>query len=283
MSQYMFVASGPITWTAARDAAVASGGQLISVNDTAEDAFVRAVLAENEALWGGEPRDTARNGPWIGLSQPAGSSEPGGGWTWLDGTAATFNGWHSGQPDNFIADSVGLYWDNDGQIGWADHIDDPVLGGYGPVISYAVEYSDAKSRLDGGAGRDFIFAGDIANRIRAGGGADVIDGGGGADTLSGGKGRDRFVFETKEEADGDRVSDLGGKDTLDFSGIDAHDGRGGNQRFSRVAEFTGHAAELTISFDGADTRFSGDTDGDGVADFVVFATGDHTGFGGLTL
>jgi hypothetical protein len=52
-----------------------------------------------------------------------------------------------------------------------------------------------------------------------------------------------------------------------------------------VQAFSGAAGELVISYD-ADknrTRFEGDTDGDGKANLVFTANGDHSGFGDFLL
>lgn len=282
MSQYIFVAGKQdLTWTESEAAAQLQGGHLVSVNTGAEDAFIRGVLARYDSLWSGEPRDQARNGPWIGLTQAPGSSEPGGGWIWLDGTPATFNGWHSGQPDNFIGDNHALYWDNDGSIGWADHIDDPVSAGYGGVQSYAVELSDRTRLLFGSNSQDIIYGGDVNNVVRGRGGADVLDGGGGQDVLYGGGGRDRFVFATADQADGDRIMDIVANERIDLSAIDANEVRDGNQIFRLAAAFTGRAGQLVVAFDGTNSTIAGDTDGDGLADFTIHANGDLTAFAGF--
>jgi hypothetical protein len=282
-SQYIFTITGPITWETAKAAAVARGGQLASVNDSAEDDFFRAVLNDYDRLWGPEPKQEARNGPWLGLFQPEGSPEPSGGWTWLDGTSLTFEGWHSTQPDNFIGDRYGHYWNYQGQIGWSDHINDPVDGGYGPVRSYAAEFGAGVTQLLGTPSDEFIFGGEVANVIKGGRGSDVIDGGGGDDVLTGGSGRDRFVFSSAEDADGDRITDLLTGDKLDLSAIDAKESRAGDQRFTRVDTFSGAEGQLTVSVDGNRTLVAGDTDGNGAADFTIVLNGDQTAFDGFVL
>lgn len=47
-----------------------------------------------------------------------------------------------------------------------------------------------------------------------------------------------------------------------------------------MPSFTGHAGELTVSYNsGADlTNFRMDTDGDGSADILIQATGSHASF-----
>lgn len=277
MSQYIFVSEkNGLTWTEADAAARAMGGLLVSVNTAEEDAFIRGVLAEHDRLWSAENRDGARNGPWIGLFQPDGSSEPGGGWTWLDGTTPAFNGWHPNQPDNFIGDKFAFYWEWRGSIGWADQTDDPAGAGYDPVTSFAVELDDGARRLTGTLAGEIFYGGAINNVIKARGGADVIDGAGGRDLLSGGPGIDRFVFSAADEADGDTILDLEARDRIDLRAIDADEGVAEDQRFRLADAFTGRAGQLVVTSDGTSATIAGDTDGDGLADFTIGTNGDLT-------
>jgi Ca2+-binding RTX toxin-like protein len=132
-------------------------------------------------------------------------------------------------------------------------------------------------RLNGGAGNDQLF-GDS--------GIDILHGGGGSDFLNGGIGSDRYLF-TQADANlsaVDRVRfDLGADDRIDLRQIDAVAGDG-NQAFTFIGNnaFSGCAGELryelvgtwmdwTDPFQAAGERFevSGDTDGDGIADFKI--------------
>lgn len=282
MSQFIFVAGKQdFTWAESEAAARAQGGLLVSVNTAEEDTFIRGVLDRYDNLWAAEPRDNARNGPWIGLSQVPGSSEPEGGWTWADGTALDLDGWHPSQPDNFLPDSYGLYWDYQGSVGWADHTNDPVGSGYGAVTSYVVELADRSRMLLGSRWDDIVYGGDADNIVRGRGGRDVLDGGGGVDRLDGGAGADRYVFSSTLEADGDRILSLDGNDRIDLSAIDANEARDGNQKFRQAEVFTGRAGELVIAFAAGRSTLAGDTDGDGVADFTIVVAGDLRGFDGF--
>lgn len=218
---------GGLTHEQAATLASAHGGTLAVVTSAEENSLILGFLAQDQLLWGGEPRDNARNGPWIGLTQAAGSAEPGGGWGWATGETYSYTAWHAGQPDNFINDSYAIYWDDNGSIGWADHVNDPIGAGYGPVISAAIEVTSSVAALNGTAGHDFIWGGAIGNvikgltgndilegnggrdRLLGGNGADELDGGAGNDTLTGGNGgdtltggigADRFVFLTSAES-----------------------------------------------------------------------------------
>jgi hypothetical protein len=288
LSQYIFTASaGNLGWYAAEAQAQALGGHLASVATAEENSFVLAVLNDpgklQQSLWGGDPLDAERNGPWIGLAQPNGSSEPGGSWGWWDFTPMTETFWLAGQPDDSDGGNSGLYLNSAGTIGWADTFEDPVSVGAAPVHSFLTELDGLQIVLKGTTEDDLIFGGAIDNQLRGTGGNDWLDGGGGADTLNGGGGKDRFNFDSAEFADGDHIRDASDRDKINLSSIDANDRKAGDQRFQVVSAFDGHAAELTISFDGTNTSISGDTDGDEVADFTITAAGDLTGFSGFFL
>jgi len=62
-------------------------------------------------------------------------------------------------------------------------------------------------------------------------------------------------------------------------------GAAGDQAFHLVSAFGGHAGELVVGYDDFRevTNISGDVDGDGTADFLITADGDHTGFNHFVL
>ena len=59
----------------------------------------------------------------------------------------------------------------------------------------------------------------------------------------------------------------------------------GDQAFAVVDAFTHHAGQMLVAYDRKHdvTRISLDTDGDGVADSIIVADGDHRGFAGFVL
>ena len=132
----------------------------------------------------------------------------------------------------------------------------------------------------GGKGYDTIIGGDGADRINGGEGKDVLDGGFGADQLTGGSGPDRFVFvddDLNRAFATDRVTDFSQRegDLLDVAGIDAKTDTDVLDafRFIGTREFGKNAGELRYEIAGSQTRVSGDTDGDGRADFTLQLTG----------
>lgn len=146
----------------------------------------------------------------------------------------------------------------------------------------------ARGEVSGGGGDDSLTGAHADDTLSGDKGADLIQGRWGADVLSGGLGDDRFVYGAVEESDAahtDLITDLQNRDRIDLSAIDADTGSAGDQAFVLANAFTGHAGELVLSYDaGSDlTTISGDVDGDGLADLVIHASGDRSGFTGLVL
>ncbi|MBL8618246.1 MAG: hypothetical protein JNM72_21715 [Deltaproteobacteria bacterium] len=77
--------SDPLSWTAARDACRASGYELVTINDAAENTFV-----DGQA----DARSTSRW--WTGFNDI--STE--GSWVWVSGQASSYAPWGSGEPNN---------------------------------------------------------------------------------------------------------------------------------------------------------------------------------------
>ncbi|HEY3050040.1 MAG TPA: M10 family metallopeptidase C-terminal domain-containing protein, partial [Polaromonas sp.] len=128
--------------------------------------------------------------------------------------------------------------------------------------------------IAGGAGKDII---------NGGGGNDILIGGVGADTLTGGIGVDTFVLTALGDSGVGALRDIitdfvSGMDKIDFSGIDANTGVAGNQAFAMLGTgaFFGVAGQLRYDVVGADTILQGDVNGDGIADFELQLTGNHT-------
>lgn len=150
--------------------------------------------------------------------------------------------------------------------------------------------------LTGGAGDDIVIGGTDDDLLSGGAGDDVISGRGGGDTIIGGLGQDlmsgsgrensidTFVFQSLADStagQADRIDLLSDShDWVDVSAIDADTTIGGNQSFHMVDHLGGHSGELAVVFDATHdtTSFEADVNGDGLADMVIQATGDHTGF-----
>jgi hypothetical protein len=98
-----------LSWSESRTLSMSRGGDLVSLNTLQERLWVYTNVASRVSLW------TTTLGPWVGGFQPPGSVEPGGGWTWVDGTSVYpgfyWDGYHPdgnnncGGPANYMS-----YW-----------------------------------------------------------------------------------------------------------------------------------------------------------------------------
>jgi hypothetical protein len=90
------VVSAPagITWSNASLAATNRGGYLATITSAEENTFIFNLATADATVW------YSGYGPWLGGIQPAGSAEPGGGWTWITGETFTYKNWAPGQPNN---------------------------------------------------------------------------------------------------------------------------------------------------------------------------------------
>ena len=101
-SYQVVVVPDGIAWSDARDAAVASGGHLVTLTSEAENGFVHGLIAGEATAWvsiGTAPNQTT-SGPWIGLFQAPGSAEPAGGWGWVTGEPLGFANWEINRPND---------------------------------------------------------------------------------------------------------------------------------------------------------------------------------------
>jgi Ca2+-binding RTX toxin-like protein len=124
--------------------------------------------------------------------------------------------------------------------------------------------------------------------IDGSGGNDILIGGAGGDSLTGGAGNDTFLYQATGDSGKkgvDTIMDLSTGDAIDLSAIDADTHTAGDQAFHIVAKLKGHAGEMTVVYDAAHDRtiISLDTNGDGKADGIIWASGDHHAFSGWVL
>ena len=88
-----------ITWAQANTQAQILGGELVSINSAAENVFAYSLVGGNAAFWFTNMNGDGM-GPWIGGQQLPGSSEPAGGWEWVDGEVFGYTNWATGEPNN---------------------------------------------------------------------------------------------------------------------------------------------------------------------------------------
>jgi Ca2+-binding RTX toxin-like protein len=133
------------------------------------------------------------------------------------------------------------------------------------------------------------LTGDLsANGLNGGRGDDQINGGGGSDRLTGGIGKDTFLYTSFADsalAAMDLITDLGAKDRIDLSALDADAGVAGDQTFVQVAAFTGAAGQLRLTYEAGaqQTTLAVDVNGDGLADFALLIAGEHLSAAGWVL
>ena len=96
--EYLLVS--PNSWSGAQAEAVTLGGNLVTLDDAAEDAWVFGAF---ESYWG-----TGQYGGWIGYNDTA--SE--GVFSWVSGESSSYTNWNIGEP-NQAGDEDGVhYWPN---------------------------------------------------------------------------------------------------------------------------------------------------------------------------
>jgi serralysin len=146
---------------------------------------------------------------------------------------------------------------------------DDVIGDNGDNTLWGMEGRDI---VDGRGGKDALFGGNGNDDIYGGGSADELTGGKGYDLMWGGSGADTFVFTSLTDSvtgsQRDVIKDFvrSEGDVIDLSAIDAVSG-GGDDPFDFIGNsaFSGTAGELRFN----NHILSGDTDGDGKADFEI--------------
>ena len=137
---------------------------------------------------------------------------------------------------------------------------------------------DGGDKLYGEAGSDSLYGGIGNDRLEGGAGRDYLLGEGGADTLVGGADEDTFIFRVGDSttAARDLITDFQtGIDKTDLRQIDANPFMKSDQAFSWIESgaFTKAAGQLRYDAGPNGIALSGDTNGDGVADFAVLLAG----------
>jgi Ca2+-binding RTX toxin-like protein len=127
------------TWQEAQAEARRLGGNLVTINDAAEEAWIRNTFSASEQLW-------------IGMNDAAAEGQ----WQWVSGEAVTYTNWAPGEPNNWNgAQDYGTINYNDQ---WDDFHNDGQLRG---VIEISATNNDL---LIGDSGNDTLYgqAGDDA-------------------------------------------------------------------------------------------------------------------------
>ncbi|HEX2591334.1 MAG TPA: calcium-binding protein, partial [Rhizomicrobium sp.] len=152
----------------------------------------------------------------------------------------------------------------------SSNVEDGVLLG---TANISMTGNAADNKLIGNDGNNTLSGGRGIDQLLGGNGDDTLVGGAEGDTLRGGLGADRFVFTNTSDSQAgarDTIMDFSHADgdRIDLRQIDAIAG-GSDNAFHLVAALDGHAGQLAVTAQGANWLVSGDTDGDGNADFLL--------------
>ncbi len=147
---------------------------------------------------------------------------------------------------------------------------------FGEAGTDSINGGDGDDMLYGGADTDSLSGSTGNDTLYGEAGNDFLQGNGGADQLFGGAGADTFQYFSGSSgttlATADRIRDFSSAqgDRIDLSLIDAIAG-GADDGFSFIGSdaFTNVAGQLRAVVSGGQTLVSGDTNGDGVADFLI--------------
>ncbi|GEM_PF-2386894 len=92
--EVVYLPQGGVNWVQAKSLAEQAGGSLASIHSQAENDFVFSLVADKKFWFSWDhTHNDVMNGPFLGGYQPAGSSEPRGGWRWVTGEPWTYENW----------------------------------------------------------------------------------------------------------------------------------------------------------------------------------------------
>jgi glucose/arabinose dehydrogenase len=83
-NQYLLT-SGALTWEQAQAEAQSRGGNLVTINDLAEETWLKQIFGTSESLW-------------IGINDRAVEGQ----FQWVSGQAVTYTNWAPGEPNNYL-------------------------------------------------------------------------------------------------------------------------------------------------------------------------------------
>lgn len=127
----------PNTWTSSNTAAQArsfygTAGHLAAINSAAENTWIVNNLEQ-----------TFVRSHYLGGFQPAGSSEPAGGWRWSNNDAWSYTNWSPGEPNNAGGEDSLEFFSGGPLGGWNDR------AGTSAAEGYIVEYPTAPVAISG--------------------------------------------------------------------------------------------------------------------------------------
>ncbi|MEO0969129.1 MAG: lectin-like protein, partial [Cyanobacteria bacterium J06639_18] len=179
-SNYL-VTDTAMTWEEAQSHAESIGGNLVTINDAAEEEWLKTTFGSTEELW-------------IGLTD----KNVEGQFEWSSGEALTYTNWVPGEPNNSNGgDYVRMNYQNQ----WGDKENTPLRG----IIEIKLPSTNGSDTID--AGDDHITGNGGNDTISGGAGNDVINGTDQVvagyyekDILTGGDSEDKFILGDAKQA-----------------------------------------------------------------------------------
>ncbi|MCA2719621.1 Calx-beta domain-containing protein [Microcystis sp. M169S2] len=252
------------TWTDAQAQAQAVGGNLVTINDAAENQFLVNAFGGSELFW-------------IGLNDVAQE----GVFKWINGEPVTYTNWNSGEPNNYgNEDYVHFNWGSSGR--WNDIPN----SGYGGLHRGIIEVLNGTSAItegddtlygtpgndtiDGLGGNDQIFGLAANDNLLGGIGNDTLNPGLGIDTVNGNDGSDLLLLDYSTLTSNITSTNTGTSGTItttnnsvSYTNIEAMNVQGGSGN------------DTIYGTSGNDTIF-----GNGGADYLIGGDGDDSLDGG---
>ncbi|MCO5799245.1 MAG: hypothetical protein HEQ29_21695 [Dolichospermum sp. LBC05a] len=190
-SQYTLTSYG--TWQEAQAQAQSLGGNLVTINNQAEQDWLVSTFGGNEQLW-------------IGLTDEVIEGQ----FKWTSGETSTYTNWYGGQPDNGGPNGEDYVVLNYGSAGkWND---------YPNNLSYfrgIVEIKQPVTPITGTDGDDSLNGTDGNDTLVGFSGNDTLDGGAGSDILIGGLGNDIYIVDNTNDTIIENANE--GTDTIQSS------------------------------------------------------------------
>ena len=263
-------------WEGAERKASGLGGNLVTINDAAENQWITSRYA---------PISFDQCGLWIGLNDKRNN----GTWEWSSGERSSYRNWlpagtpgyRRAEPTNGAGEEyVHIYFNSAAKGRWKDtnvgYRDVALGGGIAEIpVVRVIRGTGLNDMLLGGGRADRLIGGNGNDKMLGRGGNDDFLGEAGADVLTGGPGRDHFIYTSLQdsvagEKERDRITDFDGRagDRIDLSEISEL------QNFSYLQD-----KPFSAKGDGApEVRFAdrlleADVNGNGLADFAVMLTG----------
>jgi len=126
----------------------------------------------------------------------------------------------------------------------------------------------------GEGGNDTLRGGLQVDTLNGGDGDDLIEGGRGFDRLSGGAGNDSFLYASRLDFGGDRITDFGAGDRIDLTALGALSW-GFDYGFSGAENEVRYRTTTLDNGAVAGTEILLDTDSDNIIDASIFLVGTH--------